>query len=442
MHIHVPSSIPVRHLERSAGVRILAGALVAVGLLAFIVTLSRDADQAWRAYVVNWLFFTSISMGAVIVAVVTWLVKAKWNWSVRRVSQSFVAFLPISFVLLIPMLFLGGDYFPWVAEMANDPILQKKQAYLNLPFLVSRTVLGVAVLFSMALYFVYHAVRPDAGLADGAGDTAPHRVKSRSRLMQQWLGQDAEEARSYHRMTRLAPALILCYAIVMSMISFDWIMSLEPHWFSTIFGAWFFMGAFWAGWSVTALVTVLLKRTNQDFDHHMGGQQLWDLGKLMFAFTVFWTYLFWSQYIVIWYGKLPWEQAWIINRSVPPWGWLSLTVIFMCFIIPFAALIGKRPKMIPGWLGGIACVILLGQWLWQYVMVVPALHHGGPAITVWEPAIGLMFLGLLIFAVRSFLETYPVIQVWQPMVDPESIEAELGNDASAWHRHPEHAPKT
>ena len=437
MHIHVPSRIPVKHLERSTGMTILAGVLCAVGLVAFFLTLSRDADQAWRAWVVNWLFFTSISMGAVMVAVVTWLVKAKWNWSVRRVSLSFAAFLPISFVLFLPMLFLGGDYFPWVEEMAHDPILQNKQAWLNLPFLVSRNVLGLLLLCGMAMYFAYHAVRPDAGLADGAGDAEPRRAKTRARYMQQWLGQDAEEARSYHRMTRLAPALILCYAVVMSVISFDWIMSLEPHWFSTIFGAWFFMGAFWAGFALTALVTVLLKRSDPELDALMGAQQLWDLGKLMFAFTVFWTYLFWSQYIVIWYGKLPWEQAWIINRSVAPWGWMSLLVLFLCFIFPFAGLIGKRPKMNPGWLAGMACVILVGQWLWQYVMVVPALHHGGPAISVWEPAIGLLFLGLLIFAVRRFLETHPVIQVWQPMVDPESLESEIGEEASAWKRHPE-----
>ena len=156
MHIHVPSNVPVRHLERSTGVMALAGILVAVGLVAFLVTLSRDADQAWRAWVVNWLFFTSISMGAVMVAVVTWLVKAKWNWSVRRVSLSFAAFLPISFVMMLPMLGLGGDYFPWVEMMADDPIVQNKAAYLNMPFLVTRNVIGVLVLFGMAMYCDVH----------------------------------------------------------------------------------------------------------------------------------------------------------------------------------------------------------------------------------------------------------------------------------------------
>jgi hypothetical protein len=280
------------------------------------------------------------------------------------------------------------------------------------------------VMMGMLMYFAANAVRPDMGLV--ADDGNESRRKTQGWFKSKWLGQAEEEAASYTKMTRIAPAIVMVYAVVMSMISIDWIMSLEPHWFSTLFGGWFFMGAFWAGWSVTALVTVFIKRTDPEFDEMAGSQQLWDIGKLMFAFTVFWTYLFWSQYLVIWYGKLPWEQAWMINRSEAPWARLSLVVIFMCFIFPFAALLGKKPKMNPTWLGTVAVVILCGQWLWQYVMLVPAIHHGGPAITLWEPAIGLMFLGFMIGSVRWFLSTFPIVQIWQPLPDPEFIEAEIG----------------
>jgi len=425
-HIHVPNSIPARYLSRSKGMTLLAGGLFLLGLIAFVLTLGRDSDQAWRAYVVNWLLFTSVALGACIVAVVTWIVKAKWNWSVRRVSLSFVAFVPISIVLLLPMLTLGGDYFPWVDILAagTDPIVNKKAAYLNMPFLITRNVVGILLLGGMLLYFAANALRPDMGRTTEDGD--PGRSKWRARLTERWLGQAEEEAASYRKMTRIAPAIVITYAVVMSVFSFDWIMSLEPHWFSTLFGGWFFMGAFWAGFAVTALVTVLIKRSDAEFDRMAGKQQLWDLGKLMFAFTVFWTYLFWSQYIVIWYGKLPWEQAWIIHRSEAPWGTFSLAVICMCFVFPFASLLGKQPKMKPLWLGFVACVILVGQWLWQYTMVVPAIHHGGPAITVWEPAIGLMFLGLMIGSVHWFLSTFPMVQMWQPLPDPEFLEAETG----------------
>ncbi len=423
-HIHIPSAIPTRYLQKSQTGNLLAGGLFALGLIAFLITWRADSAHAWRAYIVNWLLFTSIAMGACMVAVVTWIVKAKWNWSLRRLSIAFVAFLPFALLLMLPMLTLGGDYFPWVEMMANDPIVQKKAAYLNMPFLVARNVIGFVALMAMLMYFAANALRPDMGRTEDDGDAA--RNWWRERLSTKWLGQAEEEQAAYTKMTRIAPAIVMVYAIVMSMISIDWIMSLEPHWFSTLFGGWFFMGAFWAGWSVTALTAVLIKRKDAEFDEMAGPQQLWDLGKLMFAFTVFWTYLFWSQYIVIWYGKLPWEQSWVITRSQAPWAWLSITMVLMCFVFPFAALIGKQPKMKPLWLGFVAVVILCGQWVWQYVMLVPAIHHDGPAITLWDPAIGLMFLGLMIGSVRWFLCRFPIVQLWQPLPDPEFLEAEIG----------------
>ncbi|MCA9738167.1 MAG: hypothetical protein R3E98_12555 [Gemmatimonadota bacterium] len=433
--IHVPSEIPTRFLAKKTP--IVAGVLFLIGLAAFVLTLMRDPAQAWRAYVVAWLYFLCISAGAVTVAVVTWIVKAKWNWSVRRVSLSFVAYLPIAFLLFLPMLTLGGDYFPWVGLMDSDPIVARKAAYLNLPFLTARGVVGLLLMIGMAVYFAMQALRPDMGLvkSSGAHEGDAGRTRWVERLTQKWRGQEAEETISYKRMTTMAPAYVMVYAVVMSFISYDWIMSLEPHWFSTLFGGWFFMGALWGGFAVTALTTVLLKRADPEFDRAAGMQQLWDLGKLCFAFTVFWTYLFWSQYIVIWYGKLPWEQSWVVERSGERWSMVSLAMILLCFVLPFATLIGKRPKMIPGWLAMAASIILVGQWVWQYVMVVPSIHHEGATLTIWEPLIALMFLGLFIGSVRWFLSTFPIIQVWQPMVDPESIEAEVGEDASAWKRH-------
>ncbi|NIW35091.1 MAG: hypothetical protein GWN32_00455, partial [Gemmatimonadetes bacterium] len=250
---------------------------------------TQDPDAAWISYVTNWLFFTSIAMGGVLFAVATWIVKAKWNWSVRRVSQAFAAFLPISFVLMLPMLSLGEEYFPWIEMMETDPIVQNKRAYLNLPFLVTRNVVGVGVLFALAVYFVYLAVRPDMGLTRDAGDGDAGRRKWRERLTAGWAGQEQEEVMSYRRMTTIAPAIVLLYALVMTIVSYDWVMSLEPHWFSTMFGPWFFMGAFWGGIAATALWSLYLRTKDDDFKNHIGLQQRHDIGKLAFAFCVFWT---------------------------------------------------------------------------------------------------------------------------------------------------------
>ena len=429
-HHSIPAELPVSYLDRSAATTRIVRLMVFVGVVSFFVTLSRDSALAWQSYVVNWNYFASIAMGGVIVAAVTWIVKAKWNWSVRRIHHSFAAYLPIAFVLFIPMLLnLREDYFPWIEMMADDPIVQKKAAYLNVPFLVSRNLVGVLALFTMACGFVYLALRPDIGRVGAArtpaGDNSRSRSRWQARLTRGWRGLQAEEARSYQVMTTMAPVLVIVYVTVMTIVAFDWAMSLEPHWFSTLFGGWFFMGALWGGFAATAVAAVLLRRRDPVFGEHVGTSALWDLGKLTFAFAVFWTYLFFSQYIVIWYGKLQWEQAWINTRAGTPWGGLSATVIVLCFVAPFAGLLGARPKKTPAILQTFATVVLAGLWLWHYMLIFPSLHHeGDPVFSVATPLIGLMFLGLFLMAVRWFLATFPAVQMWQPEVDPEPMEAE------------------
>jgi hypothetical protein len=425
--IHIPGEIPVRFISRSKGANIFFGVLVVIGLAAFFNTLAWDADRAWRAYVVNWLFFTSLAAGAMALMAATTIVKARWNWSVRRVGLAFVAFLPISFLLLIPMLGLREGYFPWIEAMAHDPIVQKKVAYLNIPFLITRNLLGAAGLFGTFLYMAFLYLRPDLGIlkeGSGAGSDKGRQLWV-ERLTQGWRGQEKEEIRSYKRLARLGPASLLLYAVVMSIFAFDWAMSLEPHWFSTIFGAWFFMGALWGGVAATAWATVWAKSKDPDLNKLMGVQQLHDLGKLSFAFTVFWAYLFFSQYLVIWYGKLPWEQAWIIHRAEAPWGNLSALTFVLCFVIPFAGLLRMKAKITPWSLRLFTTVILVGLWMERYLLVVPSIHKEGATITIWEPLIGFLFLGLFLFSVRWFLSTFPAVQIWQPMIEPESFEAEV-----------------
>jgi len=425
--IEIPQEVPARYLARSRGATLTFGLLTVVGLVAFLLLLGRDSTRAWSVYISSWLYFTSVAMGAVVLVVAATITKSKWNWSVRRVGVAFAAFLPVAFLLFLPMLGVAADFLPWVAEIEHDPIVQKKAAWLNLPFLYARNVLGLLVLFGLTLYFAYLNVRPDLGLAeDGDGSSDSARAKWRQRLMGAWRGQESEEVRSYRRMVRVAPGLALLFAVILSMVSYDWAMALEPHWFSTLFGGWFFMGAFWGGIAATALTVVWLKGKDRELDRMMGKQQLHDLGKLAFAFSIFWTYLFWSQYIVIWYGKLPWEQAWIVHRSGDVWGGLSLLTIVLCFVIPFAGLIGRAPKLNPKLLGTFTGIILVGLWLERYLMVAPSVRpEGDPVISLWEPLVTLLFLGPFLGSVRWALTTFPVVQRWQPMVEPEMLEAEM-----------------
>lgn len=429
-HIHIPEQIPVRYLDRGGRWNMLFVGMMVLGTAAFGYTLVNDPDRAWQAYVANWLFFTSVATGAVIFTAATVIVKARWNWPVRRIGLAFVSFLPISFLLLLPMMSLGAEYFPWIDMMATDALVQKKAAYLNLPFLRTRNLVGAAVLFGMACYFVYLALRPDMGLTEEEARGDEGRSTWRNRLMTDWLGQEAEEARSWRKLSSLAPALILVYAVVMSVFVYDWVMTLEPHWYSTMMGPWFFMGAFWAGIAAITCGAVMLKAMDRVYDEAIGISTVWDLGKLLFGFTVFWGYLFFSQYIVIWYGKFPWEQAWIIHRSEPPWGGLSLLMVTLCFFIPFVALLGAKPKRTPGWLRVITVVIFSGLWLEKFLMIAPSIRdHDTPIFGATEPLIALMFLGLFLFSSRWFLTTFPVMQLWHHPDQPEMFEAEVHHDA-------------
>ncbi len=424
-HIHIPDEIPVRFLERSSKATMVFGAMAVLGFAAFFMSLQQDAVAAWSSYVANWMFFSSIAMGAVMFAAATTIVKAKWNWSLRRVSAAFAAYLPVAFILMLPMLGLGEEFFPWIEKMEYDPIVQKKAAYLNLPMLRARTVVGLLVLFGTALYFVYLAVRPDMGLVDETKLDAG-QASWRKRLMSGWAGQEQEEVRSWQKMSRLAPAFGLIYATFMSFTVYDYAMSLDPHWFSTLFGGWYFMGAFWGGIALTAFTALILRRKDAQVERAVGIQQRHDIGKLAFGFTVFWTYLFFAQYIVIWYGKLPWEQSYMINRSGEGWGAYSLTVIIFCFLLPFASLLGRKAKMNPTWLQMATGIILFGLWNERYFLVTPSIvpEYSSTAM-MFHLGTAVGFLGLFCLSVRWFFCTFPMLQIWQPMQLPEMLEAEL-----------------
>jgi hypothetical protein len=411
-HIHIPDEIPVRYLERSKQGNMMPMVLVAIGIVGFIGALVTDAHTAWMSWVANWLFFTSIAMGSMLLVAVTTITKARWNWSVKRISLAFVAYLPFAFLTLLPMLGLREDYFHWIEEMAHDPILQAKQAYLNVPFLVTRNLVA------------YLYLRPDQGLARDV-DSNTGRDGWRDRLTGGWLGQESEEVASWHRLQVISPVFVIAYGVIMSMFVIDWAMTLEPHWYSTLFGGWFFMGAFWGGIAATAITACRLIPVHADFRSAIGLQQRHDLGKLAFAFCVFWTYLFWSQYLVIWYGKLPWEQAWMIRRADAPWGGMSALTIVLCFVVPFSGLLGKQPKLNPRTLQLFCGVILLGLWLERWMLIAPSLYREGDSVfPLWHPLIACLFAGLMIGSVRWFLTTFPAIQVWQPPVPLELMESE------------------
>ena len=422
------SELPFTRLHRlPISVRAAAPVLIGLGAVGLVTALLLDADRGWRAYLVNWLFFMSVAQGALLLAAVVSITKGLWSRPIRRFALSFVAFLPLAYLGMIPLFFAADHIFPWIAQ----PI-PGKDAWLNVPFLAARNLILFGALLTLDLAFAYYALRPDLGLVR---DQVPPPLRHLySRLTARWLGQEAEELRSYRRLLVLAPALAVVYALAMGLIAWDFVMSLEPHWFSTLIGPYFFMGAFLGGIMATALMT-LLYRDQLELEQWILPSSLHDLGKLGFGFTVFWGYLFFSQYIVIWYGLLPVEQAFVIHRFTPPYQYLAQLVGLLLFVIPFFGLLGVMTKRTPRLLATLAGISLLGLYLERWLLVYPSLWIGARRLPFsWpEPVIGLFFAGLLLLALGWFAHRFPLLQLWQSPseIELQGVELELSQDVAS-----------
>jgi hypothetical protein len=279
------AELPLTRLHRlPPGLRAAVPVLVALGAIGLVTALVLDPARGWRAYLINWLFFTSVAQGALLLATVVSITKGLWSRPIRRFALSFVAFMPLAWLALIPLFFAAGHIFPWIAE----PI-PGKGVWLNVPFLTVRNLLLFGALVVLDLAFAYYALRPDLGLVR---DQVPPRLRQfYLGLTARWRGQEAEELRSHRRLLVLAPALAMTYALAMSMIAWDFVMSLEPHWFSTLLGPYFFMGAFLGGIMATALMTLLYR---DQFELGRIRRHAHDLGKLGRPRSL---QIFFSQYI-------------------------------------------------------------------------------------------------------------------------------------------------
>lgn len=412
-HDYIQAELPLTRLDRAPQVvRWIAVALIVIGGIAVAASFAADAERGWRAYMFNWLFWTSVAQGAVIFSAAVAMARGVWSKPVRRISLSFVAFLPISFVLLIPLLLAGDQIFPWVGE----EMIGGREAWLNLPFLGARNLLLILITTGLSVIYAYWALRPDIGLIR---EKAPDRLRGLyDRMTRGWRGQETEEVIATKRLAVFGPIMALAWATSHTVLAYDFIMSLEKDWFSTMIGPLFFMGGFLGGIAATAVLTSIYRST-LGLGDYIKTPQFHDLGKLTFAFVVFWAYLFWSQFIVIWYGMLPAEQTYFVHRFLPPYAGISTTVVILLFLVPFIGLLGAMAKRSPITLSFFSIVALVGLWLERYMQTYPSYYHdldsvvfGWTEIGFALPFAGLMILSLIYFAVR-----FPILQIWQPLVE-------------------------
>ena len=350
-----------------------------------------DPKQFYFSYLVGWFFCVTVSLGAMFLVLIHHLTRAHWGIAVRRIPEALAYSFPLLAVLSIPIWFGMGDLYHWThhelfveGSPEFDPIIAGKEAYLNVPFFVIR----VAIYFTLWTIITWRLYRLSVEQDVHPDPTIP----ARQRKVSAWG--------------------VVVFAVTTAFASYDFLMSLDPHWFSTIFGVYIFAGAFWAA---NAMV-VLLARTVQaggaarrsiTADHYH------DLGKWMFGFTVFWAYIAFSQYMLYWYGNIPEETLWYRHRLEHGWEVHSAILLVAHFIVPFLVLLPRSTKRIVPLLSVVAGFFLVMHWFDLHWLSMPVLHeHGGVHwldVTSW-----LGLLGIYVAAVLYRLTRHSVV----PQHDP------------------------
>ena len=383
-----------------------------IGWLTFLVlALKVDPARAWRVYHLNWLYWTGLASGGVLFAAVVTAAKGRWATPLRRMSEASVAFLPVSLVLFAISWLGRAHIFPWIArpDVLHEPT-GVKAWWLRDWFLYTRDGLALLVLVAFFVFFVYHGVRQD--VADQI-DKLPNRFRPLyDRITRNWHASEGFTVSGETRATS-APLLIIVWGVVLSLVAFDCIMSLSPYWVSNLLGAFFFMGSWLGGLMLLALLTIMWRRHYQ-LEEAITEKHLHDLGKLCFGFTVFWGYLFFAQFLVIWYGNLPEETSFLFLRLMrPEWKGISTAMVIMCFLLPFWGLIGIKPKKTPAILGTFAVISLLGLWVDRYVLTVPSIVQAVPSgrtpLSWQEILITAGFFGTWGLCYLWFAERFPIV---------------------------------
>jgi hypothetical protein len=393
----------------------LAGALwigaIVIGIAGFYLALGRAPQRAWQAVWVNFLFWTAIAQAGVIFGAVLVAAKGHWGKPFRRVAEATGAFLPISLIVFVAM-YWGAEYiFPWMQPIGGHI----NREWLTHDGVFLRNGILLLVLYAASLYYLRVSLRPDAPLA--ADRQSGWRKRYLEGLSRGWRGDEEEAVRSRKTLSWLAPVLILAWVVVFSLLATDMTMSLMPGFYSVIWGPLFFV----AGWlCLLALVAVIARRYVGRY--HLGdvwGQwEFHDLGKLMFAFVIFWSYLWFSQYLPIWYGNLGRETIFFeqrVDNGFAPFFYAQMALVFA---IPFALLLWRVPKMSSRHLSFVGLIILIGFWLERYNAVVPSTWQGESPPFGWvEAVVTAGFLGLFGLSYSVYASLSPKIPIREALIE-------------------------
>ena len=368
-----------QHSLKSVGVSprllIIAGA-ASLGIAIGMLVVGNSASRLAHAYLLGISFCLSISLGALFFVVLQHLTNARWSVTARRLAELLASPIPILGILFVPVLlsmFAGsGALYHWndAGVVAGDALLQHKTPFLNAPFFTVRCVIYFAAWIAMSRFFLRNSVALDGG---------------------------NEEA--FRRMRHYSGPAMLLYALTVNFAAFDVLMSLDPHWFSTIYGVYFFAGCAVAFFATLPLL-VMFVQSRGVLKEAVTVEHFHDFGKLLFGFVFFWAYIAFSQYLLIWYANIPEETGWFSVRQNHGWEYVSMILLVGHFALPFAGLMSRSVRrsrsLLAGW-----CVFLLAVHAVDfYWLIMPSVspETAIPSVTdlLCLLGVGLIWLGALL----------------------------------------------
>lgn len=349
-------------------------------------------NKPWAALYVACIFFMLISLGVLAFYAIQQVAQAGWSPVLFRVMQAITAYLPVGSVIFFILLLLSGFHFNhlfiWMDEhvRTTDKLIKAKSGYLNVPFWLFRAAI---FLIGWNLY----------------------RYLSRKNC----LAQDESSDNSFYKKNfKLSAGFLVFFIVTESIMAWDWIMSVDPHWFSTLFGWYVFASFFVSGITTISMTTLYLK--SKGYLENVNSSHIHDLSKFMFGISVFWTYLFFSQFMLIWYANIPEEVTYFVTRinnfTITFWGSVALN-----FIIPFLVLINTDFKRVAPIVVTAGIIILFGHYIDFFNMIMPATVGNSWFIGIPEISSLLFFLGLFIYVIFNALTKAPLTPKRNPFIE-------------------------
>ncbi len=358
-----------------------------IGLLGVILAFTINPVRASFNLIVVFAWITSIGVGSMFFIGIEYLTGAVWSVSFRRVAEILSYFVLILPFLAIPIIFNIHSLYHWshIDAVQTDEILKKKSPYLNQTFFVIR------FLITLILWFLFF-----------------YLFNSNSRKQDKTFDQKLTR-----RNTIVSAVFIPVFAITLTFFAIDWLMSLEPHWYSTIFGVYYFSGSFLAFLGAFTFTSIVLNENGYLIDG-LGPDHYYSMGALIFAFTNFWAYIAFSQFMLIWYANLPEETFWFINRGVGSWLYLSIGLIFVKFIIPYILLLPQPAKMDPQRLKIASLWVLFAHYYDLFWIVMPTFSKSSVPFNWFEVVFPLFALGLLMLLFQIFAKSVNLVPIGDP----------------------------